>query len=401
MKIRLGPPATGSNFYPRPALREKLLRALERGNVAFIGPRRTGKTSILEEIHRHPPEGTRVVLLDLEKFDNVKDWLLAMVRKTREELGTPSQKGRLSKAANFAAEQLQRLEKLEVMSVGIQLSKDKSTPEAWRPCAEEFAAFIQNSGERIYFLLDEFPWFLAHIAKKHTHAEVEALMNWFRGIRQEMADAPVRFLLTGSIGLEGYLRRIGLSPSANDLDTIEIPPLSDTEADDLLARLADGEEVPLTSGNRKQIRDLLGANWPILLELFVAEIQDASLGKSPTKAELTRIYREHLVKGSRNAYCKEMFDRIDKPELFDLAQRNLAKRILLTLVEREELSSQDAEIIHEELVPSTNVRQAMPGDATFVLDTLRHDGYIARLDGGSFRFASHMLRDFWRHRGGR
>jgi hypothetical protein len=51
MEIRIGPPATGSNFYKRPALIAGLLRALRRGNVAFLGPRRTGKTSCLEEIH--------------------------------------------------------------------------------------------------------------------------------------------------------------------------------------------------------------------------------------------------------------------------------------------------------------------------------------------------------------
>ncbi len=400
MKIRLGPPATGSNFYPRPTLRRKLLRALDRGHVAFIGPRRTGKTSILEDIHRAPPEGSRVILLDLEKFDNVKDWLLAMVRKTREKLGFASPEGCLAKTGKFVAEQLGRIEKLEAMGAGIQLSDNKSNPDAWRPCAEEFTSFIQNSGERIYYLLDEFPWFLAHIAKKHTHAEVEALMNWFRGVRQEMVDTPVRFLLTGSIGLEGYLRRIGLSPAANDLDTIEISPLDDAEADELLERVAEGEGVSLSPANRRHIRELLGANWPILLELFVAEIQDAAFAKEPTKAELKRIYRDQLIRGNRNVYCKEMFDRIDKPELFDLGQRTLAKRILLTLVEKAEMPMGDVEGIHQELIPSGAIRQSMQGDATFVLDTLRHDGYLIRLDGGRISFASNMLRDFWRHRGG-
>ena len=341
-----------------------------------------------------------MVLLDLEKFDNVKDWLLAMVRKTREELGISSVEGRWARAGKFAADQFSRLEKLEIMGMGIQLSENKSNLDAWRPCAEEFAAFLKDSGERIYYLLDEFPWFLAHIARKHTQAEVEALMNWFRGVRQEMADMPMRFLLTGSIGLEGYLRRIGLSPAVNDLDTIEISPLNDLEADELLEKLAAGEGVPLVSSNRKHIRELLGANWPILLELFVAEIQDAALTKPPTKAELIRIYRDQLVRGSRNAYCREMFDRIDKPELFELGQRNLAKRILHRVVEKGHIEAGEVGTIHQELIPSDAVRQSMQGDAAFVVDILRHDGYLIRMDGGRLSFASNILRDFWMHRGG-
>lgn len=400
MKIRLGPPATGSDFYPRPALRKKLLRALGRGHVAFVGPRRTGKTSILEDIRRDPPDQTRVVLLDLEKLDNVKDWLLAMTQKTREVLGLHHSEGRLASAARIAVEQLKRIEKLEAMGGGIQLSANVSNPDAWRPCAEELASFIATSGERIYYLLDEFPWFLSHIAKKHTDEEVEALLNWFRGVRQEMADTSVRFLLTGSIGLEGFLRRIGLSPAANDLDTIEIPPLTDVEADELLQRLAAGENVSLSAANRRYILDLLGAYWPILLELFVAEIQDAAFIKTPTKADLSRIYDQELVRGSRNKYCQEMFTRIGKKEVFSMGQRNLAQAILRELTRKTDISARDIESLHQGLIPSESVRETMESDIGYVTDTLRHDGFVVQHDGGRITFASNILRDYWRHRVG-
>lgn len=400
MKIRLGPPATGSDFYPRLALRKKLLRALGRGHVAFVGPRRTGKTSILEDIRRDPPDQTRVVLLDLEKLDNVKDWLLAMTQKTREVLGLHHAEGRLASAARVAVEQLKRIEKLEAMGGGIQLSANVSNPDAWRPCAEELASFISTSGERIYYLLDEFPWFLSHIAKKHTDEEVEALLNWFRGVRQEMADTSVRFLLTGSIGLEGFLRRIGLSPAANDLDTIEISPLTDVEADELLQWLAAGENVSLSAANRRYILDMLGANWPILLELFVAEIQDAAFIKTPTKADLSRIYDQELVRGSRNKYCQEMFSRIGKKEVFSMGQRNLAQAILRELTRKADISASDIESLHQGLIPSESVRETMESDIGYVTDTLRHDGYVVQHDGGRITFASNILRDYWRHRVG-
>lgn len=400
MKIRLGPPATGSDFYPRPALRKRLLRALGRGHVAFVGPRRTGKTSILEEIRRNPPDQTHVVLLDLEKLDNVKDWLLAMTQKTREALGLRPAEGRLAKAGRLAVEHLKRIEKLEAMGAGIQLSANASNPGAWRPCAEELSAFIGGTGERIYYLLDEFPWFLSHIAKKHTDAEVEALLNWFRGVRQELAEKPARFLLTGSIGLEGFLRRIGLSPAVNDLDTIEIPPLNDAEADELLERLAAGESVLLSAENRRQIRDLLGSNWPIVLELFISEIQDAAFTKAPTKSDLSRIYDEQLVRGSRNKYCQEMFSRIGKKEIFSFGQRTLARAILRDLTRKAEISASDIESLHQELVPSDSVRETMKNDVEFVADTLRHDGYVIQREGGRIAFASNILRDYWRHRVG-
>lgn len=69
MELRMGSPVTGGNFYRRPTLIAKLLRALRRGNVAFLGPRR--KTSCLEEIKANPSDFLPI-LLNLEKHDTVE-----------------------------------------------------------------------------------------------------------------------------------------------------------------------------------------------------------------------------------------------------------------------------------------------------------------------------------------
>jgi len=67
MKLRIGPPVTGEDFYPRPQLIKTLIRALHGGHVAFLGPRRTGKTSCLKAIVAEPPDGYVPLLLNLEK----------------------------------------------------------------------------------------------------------------------------------------------------------------------------------------------------------------------------------------------------------------------------------------------------------------------------------------------
>lgn len=58
----------------------------------------------------------------------------------------------------------------------------------------------------------------------------------------------------------------------------------------------------ISAANRRQILELLGAKWPILLKLFVAEIQEADFRKTPTKADILAIYDGELVRGSRNKY---------------------------------------------------------------------------------------------------
>ena len=87
--LRIGPPVTGKNFYQRPALIAKLLRALKRGHVAFLGPRRTGKTSCLEEIKANP-DGFIPILLNLERcreiFLSLKDESFVRVIDSRGTL---------------------------------------------------------------------------------------------------------------------------------------------------------------------------------------------------------------------------------------------------------------------------------------------------------------------------
>lgn len=394
MNIKVGPPVSEDNFYPRPELIARLLEALEHAHVAFLGPRRTGKTSCLRKIVSTPPTGYVPILLNLEQYDSVEGWLLAMLGQVRAELEKPGPKAPwlLAKGVNF----LSRIEELTIMGNGIKLvaAKEKSAP--WRPLADSLLKLLKETNPPILFLLDEFPVFLNLVAKKHTREEVEALLNWFRSARQDLVDHAPRFLVTGSIGLKGVVHRLGLSPTVNDFDTLEIPALSDREALKFLETLARDNQVPLLAAGRRQMLDLLGGGWPILLQLFISELKAAALKKAPTRAELEKIYREQLVGGSRNEYCAGMFTRLK--EAFSESERRLASEILKTVCRSDTgLSRGEFEAIHARLVPMPEQRALLGDELDYVLGALKHDGYLRQDFAGEqrTRFASNILRDFW------
>ena len=397
MNIKVGPPVSEDNFYPRPELVMRLMRALEHSHVAFLGPRRTGKTSCLRKILATPPTGYVPILLNLEQYDSVEAWLLAMLEQVRAELKKPGPKAPwlLAKGANF----LSRIEELTVMGQGIKLaaSNEKSAP--WRPLADSLLRLLKETNPPILFLLDEFPVFLNLVARKQTREEVETLLNWFRSARQDLVDHAPRFLVTGSIGLKGVVRRLGLSPTINDFDTLEIPPLSEPEALVFLETLARDNAVPLSASGRRHILHLLGGAWPILLQLFVSEISGAQPKKTPSKVELERIYRESLVAGSRNEYCSGMFTRLK--EAFSESECRLAREILKKLSRAEQgFSREQFEAIHTALVPVPEQRALHSDELDYVLDALKHDGYLRQdFDGEQrTRFASNILRDFWKRK---
>lgn len=397
MNIRVGPPVSGDNFYPRPALIARIFRALERGNLAFLGPRRTGKTSCLREILANPPTGYVPILLNLERHDNVAAWLTDMVAAVRAELEKPGPKAPWLVQQSGAF--LRRIEEIHVLGNGIKLAASTGAPQSWRKLADEFLNLLKESDAPFLFLLDEFPAFLNLVARKNSREEVEAVLNWFRSARHELLDRAPRFLVTGSIGLKGVVRHLGLVPSINDFDTLEIPPLEENEALKLLERLAQDNQIPSDDKGRRHILRLLGANWPILLQLFICEIQDADFKEAPSISELDRLYRESLVAGNRNEYCDGMFTRLR--QAFSESECRLAREILKTVCRLEYgLTREELEALHARLVPDAAHRAILGDELDYVLDALRHDGYLLQEASGEqrTRFASNILRDYWQHK---
>ena len=399
MKTRVGPPVTGDDFFPRQSVIDRLVRTLRRGNVSFLGPRRTGKTSILRAIKSAPPDEYIGVLINLEKHHTVAAWLEDMIAAAKGVIEQPNSAWQWAHDASKALTTfLKRVETIDLPGGGgVKLTP--SAAKEWRPTADAFLKLLVDSRLPVLFLLDEFPWFLELVAKNTSADDVKEVLSWFRDARQTLSDHPARFLVTGSIGLDGLVRRLGLSPTVNEFDTVVIPPLSDEEALSFLEDLACGEHVAITATGRKQIVQLLGANWPILLQLFISEIQEWQIetGKgAPSKTDLQRLYREKLVGGSRNKYCSEMWERL--PKTFTDGELRLAREILKEVrLSSTGMVRDQLEAIHARLVPDDAHRALVADELDNVLDTLRHDGYILKSPAHENRtvFASNILRDYW------
>jgi hypothetical protein len=343
-----------------------------------------------------PPAECVPLLLNLEKHHSIVDWFRDMVAATRTALNKPRRM--LGWVKERGTQFLTHLEKIELPAIGsVQISGSKEP--IWRPAADTFLELLKDSDAPLLFLLDEFPAFLNLVVKNSSRDDVEAALNWFRSARHELCDSSSRFLVTGSIGLKAVVRRLGLTPTINDFDVREIPPLKDSEALEFLELLAADNKVLLDDRGCRHVLELLGGNWPILLQLFVSEIQDEGFSKPPTLRELDRLYRERLVGGSRNKYCDNMFDRLK--DMFSESECRLAREILRTLCRStQEFSRDDFEALHSRIVPMDSQRSLLTDELDYVLDALKHDGYLLQAGVGEQRtgFASNILRDYWRRK---
>ena len=185
MQIKIGAPATGSDFFPRDNIVNDLLNALRVEHVLFLAPRRTGKTSVVLHLKEIAP--ARCVFINLEKCNHPRLWIKAMVKALRG-IQDNTWLQNLKAMGDF-------LERLDSEVVNLR-------EEDWNDAADRLMEGLGHLREPVWFLLDEFPTMVDLIARKHGADEADAAVRWLRGCLQENTDSPVRFLLTGSIGLD-------------------------------------------------------------------------------------------------------------------------------------------------------------------------------------------------------
>lgn len=367
MRINIGPPVTDNNYYPRHEISDKLTRVMQNEHVLFLAPRRTGKTSILKYLEKN--SAVPAVYLNLEKINHPEDWIKRMALEISKIRGKSYQ-------LMFQASELIPRIKLK----GTELSAN-----SWQKQADNLTDILNQFNQPLWFLLDEFPIMIDHIAKKHGVTEATQTLHWFRHLRQENTNSPIRFLITGSIGLDSVLRRHGIRGPANDLRRETLQPLTDTEALQLCLKLANDNRLPLTEILAQDYIQRLGpARWPFFLQLFVAELEDAHHCNDVLSVD--SIYQAVVKnKGSRNAYCENMWDRLK--DIFNDVEAATARQLLKRLavsangISQEQLRSQ--------------LPQLEEQDFNYVVEVLQHDGYLCETDSGCLSFFSYLLRDYW------
>lgn len=386
MKLKIGSPVSGDNFYPRPQVVKQLRNALERDHVSFLAPRRTGKTSVLINLEETADDEHPHLRINLETCTRPDQMITALMKPFVE---APA------KWKSLLGDAWDRIETLKVGSVSVTSAAKTDTP--WEQAAEQLLEALLTHSQPLTFLLDEFP-ILVDAAANEDHAGCEAMLRWFREWRQRTADTNVRFLVTGSIGLDGVVRKHGFADTVNDFDSVTLPPLGDAEAVDFINCLGKGIGVALTGENAAEMIARLGSAWPYFVQIYVAGIQDSVTDETQIDPEyLAEVYEAHLIAGPRNKYSPHMWDRIDK--VFSVQQAAIARAVLLAAANSK--AGISGEQVKEAAL--TAVPQSGEFDDTefgHTLDVLKHDGYLVQDPFGQqqTRFFTNVLRDYWRRR---
>ena len=220
MQNIIGQAVLGDDLYGRDYELARLWEHLEQGeHILMLAPRRVGKTSLMLELRRAPRTNWDVIYIDVEGDDGPADCVASILAalaadpryRTRFE-AIPFSKG--------------VKDVLRGVSVGITASVlhvelKRAIGNEWSHAADQLEArltSLDEAGGKLLIILDELPILISGMLRDDQKRDAELLLSRLRRWRQAPAlRGKVHTLVGGSIGLEGIVRRAGLSGSINDL----------------------------------------------------------------------------------------------------------------------------------------------------------------------------------------
>jgi ABC-type lipoprotein export system ATPase subunit len=382
MRNIVGQTPRGKDFFPRDKIVNLIYRRLNSGaHVYMAAPRRVGKTAIMRHLEDSPREGYEFKYIITESIDNPITFF-EQLSDSLHHLKSLSKKS-LDAINNF----MPTFEKVSVITTGVDFKLAERNK-----VFEDFKKLIKGldtQGKTVIIMMDEFPQTVENILRRHGKEGAEQFLRFNREIRHQ-ANENIRFLLTGSIGLPTIAEKLVATQEINDLNVIEIPPLTREEAKALIVQLLDFENISYNEVVVDYLLDKMAWFVPFHIQLVVQELIDAYYDTEAVlnKAAVDKAFVNVLDK--RNSiYFEHYYSRLEKT-FEDGEEYRFALAVLQNLTLEDELTAVQLKGLAKEY----NLTHY-----SLVLRTLNFEGYIFQSERGNktvYRFTSLMLRLWWK-----
>jgi uncharacterized protein len=326
------PPRNG-NIFPRVDVVDEIYRQLDAGyHVYLTAPRRSGKTTLLHSLHEQPREQYLYKYLPL------------------------------SGTSDFA----QYFETLQSV----------------RHEAEQ-----QN--KKMIVLVNEYQQAVETIMRQEgTDIAMRFLQRNQRLRMQE--GSPLHFVLSGSRSLYLLAERLHASGTLDDMRVVDLPPLSQDEARDLLRRLLFAVDVSHTDAALDHLINRIRWLTPFHIQLAAYELIEEYFTNENliSEAQTDKIFSQLTHKD--NVHFEPCYKRI--LSIFGNGERQFALHILYRLAHEEILNDDNLRELAAKVLPEhLDYRQTLTYLAAEGYINVREENNIQ-----SFSFVSPLLRRWWR-----
>ncbi len=392
MKASTGRWVSGDDFFDR-VHELRILETLvqERNHVLLTGQRRMGKTSIVRELGRRlEADGWIFLFADVEGATSAEDAITEIARAAHTVRSIASRFADAMK--RFISE---NFEEITAVEFGVKIRAGLNEGN-WRHHGEQMFNVCADQDRPVLLVIDELPIFLKRMIQQDDSAHrVDQFLSWLRGVLQILGNGAPVLIVSGSIGLEPLVRRIGIPDRINHFYPYRLGPWDLETSVKCFNRLAESYAFTVEAGVVEAVYNALGIGIPHHVQSFFARLRDFATmhGRDHVKLnDVDHVYRNELLGPSGQSDLVHYETRLKEgleDESYPIAMEILAEAAVqevFTSNARHSLGRMYSRLVDD-----------APSRIADILEVLEHDGYLKLVNEGH-RFESRLLKDWWASR---
>jgi len=262
----------------------------------------------------------------------------------------------------------------------------KSDATDWARLGLELADALQRLDGRWLIQIDELPVFVLKLLGQTAQQfpRIREFLYWLRRLRLTYPN--VRWMLTGSIGLDTVTARLNVSDAINDLRIVTVGAFSESTAHAFLIALAESYQLEMPEPRRQQALARIGWLAPYYIQLVFKQLREQP--EVDVDMAIDTLLRPEY-KGHFDYWRQRLELELGQPDA------GHASRLLNSCARDPE----GATIATLSQVLTADI--ADPGmrqpHLRYLLDVLVTDGYLVDHES-RYRFRFALLREYWLRR---
>ena len=254
-----GSPVQGDNFFGREKVVAQLVDILANDDILLLGPRRIGKTSaaraVMELVRQNGWRAIEINVAACTAESGFLDTLTTALKRESDSIAGKVLDGLREGIAAIGG----RIKSVKFPvpggSVGVDLNA--AAEEDWTKVASDLLVLISSLGEPWLIYVDELPILLFNIIRNDPKTGVQRVrrfLDWFRNdVRALPGAKQVRWLISGSVGLDTLVQEHGMADTINSLNHQGLDAFTEAQAGEMLRVLSDRYKLELAAEDLARI----------------------------------------------------------------------------------------------------------------------------------------------------
>ena len=347
-----------------------------------------GKTSIVRELgQRLEAKGWIFLFADVEGAASAEDLIADLAQATHpvQPISSRLRTG-MRHLFNETVEEVGALDFRVKIRAGLNSAN-------WRRHGEQLLRDCAGQDQRVLLVIDELPIFLNRLLSREDGAKrVDEFLSWLRAVFQGFESRSPILIVSGSIGLQPLVQRLGIPDRINYLDPFRLGPWNRDTCVACFNLLARNYRLRIEGGVAAAAYDALGLGIPHHVQSFFARLREFAIMNergSLTTKDVDTVLNTMLLGPSGQNDLVHYESRLK--DALGIDNHKIAMEILAEAATQGSFShaaKKSLEVLYAPVIAD------VASHISDVLEVLVHDGYLEPTDSG-FIFPSRLLKEWW------